>query len=146
VALLGSRIRKTIFSPYMVGRVLTRKSMARLFDSTRRMRPSCGTRFLGNVEAGNDLDPRGDLVLDDQRRRCDFAQNAVNPEADAVALLVGFEMDVGGAIVDGVKQHLLDEFDDRRVVDVLRGDFLSAALRVFVSKLQVDVLTTQIFQ
>ena len=35
----------TIFSPYSVGRVLTRKSMARLFDSTSFMRPSCGTRF-----------------------------------------------------------------------------------------------------
>ena len=29
----------------IVGKVLTRKSMARLFDNTRRMRPSCGTRF-----------------------------------------------------------------------------------------------------
>ena len=35
----------TIFSPYSVGRVLTRKSMARFFDSTIFMRPSCGTRF-----------------------------------------------------------------------------------------------------
>ena len=99
-----------------------------------------------NVEAGDDLDPRGNLVLDDEGRRCDFAQNAVNPETYPVKLLVGFEMDVGGAIVDGIKKHFLDEFDDRCVVDVLRGDFLSAALRVFVSKLQVDVLTTQIFQ
>ena len=33
VALLGSRIRAQIFSPYSVGQVLTRKSMALFFDS-----------------------------------------------------------------------------------------------------------------
>ena len=40
----GSRIRSTIFSPYSVGQLLTRKSMARVFDSRILMRPSCGTR------------------------------------------------------------------------------------------------------
>ena len=39
-----SRIRSTIFSPYSVGQVLTRKSIERLRDSTILMRPSCGTR------------------------------------------------------------------------------------------------------
>ena len=41
----ASRIRSTIFSPYSVGSVLTRKSMARFFESTSFIRPSCGTRF-----------------------------------------------------------------------------------------------------
>ena len=35
----------TVFSPNSVGRVLTRKSMVRVADRMRRMRPSCGTRF-----------------------------------------------------------------------------------------------------
>ena len=45
VALDGSRIRITIFSPNRVGSVETRKSIARDFDSTSFMRPSWGTRF-----------------------------------------------------------------------------------------------------
>ena len=45
VACDGSRIRSTSFSPNSVGRLLTRKSIARVFDSTSFMRPSCGTRF-----------------------------------------------------------------------------------------------------
>ena len=45
LAEVGSRIRRTIFSPYIVGKVLTRKSIDRLFESTKRMRQSCGTRF-----------------------------------------------------------------------------------------------------
>ena len=44
LALEGSKIRSTIFSPQSVGRVLTRKSMARVFDSFILMRPSCGSR------------------------------------------------------------------------------------------------------
>ena len=34
-----------IFSPKSVGSVETRKSMARVLESTIFMRPSCGTRF-----------------------------------------------------------------------------------------------------
>ena len=45
VALDGSRIRITIFSPNSVGSVETRKSMARVLDTTSFIRPSCGTRF-----------------------------------------------------------------------------------------------------
>jgi len=44
MALDGSRMRSTIFSPNSVGHVLTRKSMARVFDSFILMRPSWGTR------------------------------------------------------------------------------------------------------
>ena len=40
-----SRMRTTTFSPNSVGSVLTRKSMALVFDSTSFIRPSCGTRF-----------------------------------------------------------------------------------------------------
>ena len=44
LALDGSRIRITIFSPNSVGSVLTRKSIA-LLPNFSFMRPSCGTRF-----------------------------------------------------------------------------------------------------
>ena len=44
IALDGSRIRVTTFSPNSVGQVLTRKSIARFFDRRILMRPSCGTR------------------------------------------------------------------------------------------------------
>ena len=44
LALDGSRIRITIFSPNSVGSVLMRKSIA-LLPNLSFMRPSCGTRF-----------------------------------------------------------------------------------------------------
>ena len=45
LALLGSKIRITIFSPNKVGSVLTRKSMVLSLDIFSFMRPSCGMRF-----------------------------------------------------------------------------------------------------
>ena len=45
LALLGSRIRITIFSPNSVGSVLTRKSITRSGPTLSFMRPSWGTRF-----------------------------------------------------------------------------------------------------
>ncbi|MCY1383411.1 hypothetical protein D9M69_715330 [compost metagenome] len=45
LALLGSRIRITIFSPKRVGNVLTRKSITRSGPILSFIRPSCGTLF-----------------------------------------------------------------------------------------------------
>ena len=45
MALDGSRIRSTSFSPNSVGKALTRKSMALVLDNLSLIRPSCGTRF-----------------------------------------------------------------------------------------------------
>ena len=45
LALLGSRIRITIFSPNIVGKVLTRKSITRSGPIFSFILPSCGTRF-----------------------------------------------------------------------------------------------------
>ena len=45
LALLGSRIRITIFSPNSVGSVLTRKSITRSGPILSFILPSCGTRF-----------------------------------------------------------------------------------------------------
>ena len=74
--------------------------------------------LLGDVEARDDLDARRQLVLDRERRLRDLAQLAVDAEADAVVVLVGLEVQVGGAQVDRVDQHLLQEADDRRVLDL----------------------------
>jgi hypothetical protein len=49
----------------------------------------------------------------------DLLEHAVLPGAHAVELLVGLEVDVRGALVDGVQQDLVDEADDGRVVDLV---------------------------
>ena len=46
-----------------------------------------------------------------------MAQHPVHSVADAIDLLIGLEMHVRGAAVDGVEQDLLDVFDDRCIVD-----------------------------
>lgn len=46
------------------------------------------------------------------------------PETDAEFLFVRFEMNIRGSLLDGVKQNLVDEADDWRVIDIagyLRG-------------------------
>ena len=78
-----------------------------------------------DVELGDHLDPRRDLVLDHERRLRDLHQDAVEPVADAVELLVRLEVDVRDAGADRVEQDLLDVLDDRRVLDL--GAFLVAA-------------------
>src|SRR5690606_27863530 len=83
--------------------------MARWFDITSFIRPSCGTRF--SEMSSREITWLGDL-----------AQLAVDPEADAVELLVGLEVDVRGAGLDRVEEHLLQELDDRGIVDVARVD------------------------
>jgi hypothetical protein len=74
--------------------------------------------LLGDVELGDDLDARGELLLDHQRRLRDLHHHAVEPVADAVEPFVGLEVDVGDAGADGVEQDLLDVADDRGVVDL----------------------------
>ena len=74
--------------------------------------------LLRDVELGDHLDPRGELVLDHERRLRDLHQDAVEAVADAVELLVRLEMDVRDAGVDRVQQDLLQVPDDRRVLDL----------------------------
>jgi hypothetical protein len=71
---------------------------------------------LGDVEVGEDLDPRrdrGDHGRRDDRR---LLQHAVDAVADPHLLLLRLEVDVGGAALDGLGDHPLDELDDRRVL------------------------------
>ena len=117
LALDGSRIRMTIFSPNSVGNVLTRKSIA-LLPNFNFMRPSCGTRFSAISSRDDDLDARGQLVLDRDRRLRDLTQFAVDAKANTVVVFVGFEVQIGRARVDCIDQHLLQEAHDRRVFDL----------------------------
>ncbi len=68
--------------------------------------------FLGDVELGEDLDARRDRFLELARRVHHLRQHAVHPVADPVLLLVGLDVDVGGAALDGVRQDDVDEPDD----------------------------------
>ena len=110
---------------------------------------------LGDVEPGHDLQASGELAGEDDRRCCDFLQDAVEAEADAVGALVRLEVDVRGAAPDRIQHHLVHEADDGRVVDIralaeigrdclfARADIESVHLEVLVRELghgRVDLL------
>ena len=73
---------------------------------------------LGDIEPGHDLEPRGELAGEDNRRCRNLLQHAVEAEPDAVGALVGLEVDVRGAAPDRVQHHLVHEADDGCVVNV----------------------------
>ena len=50
--------------------------------------------FFGDIHFGYDLDTRGQLVLDGNRRRSNFAQFPVNPEPYPVGVFIRLEMQV----------------------------------------------------
>ena len=74
-----------------------------------------GQAPLGDVEPGHDLEARHHLGGQRQRRRGHLLQHAVEAGPDAIGLLVGLEVNVGRAALDGVQQDLVDEAHDRRV-------------------------------
>ena len=115
----GSRIRITIFSPNSVGQVLTRKSMARVFDSFILMRPSCGTRR--SAMSSRDMTLRRAAILPASCTggcAISFSTPSMRKRT-RIDLLVGFEVDVRGAAADGIEHQLVDEAHDRRVFDVV---------------------------
>ena len=105
--------------------------------------PVLGHAALGDVEPRHDLQARGELDRELHRRVCDLLQVAVEAQADAVGLLIRLEVDVRGAFLDGVQQHLVDEADDRCVLDVVAADRLLLEILVAagdVEVLQIDVV------
>ena len=101
--------------------------------------------LLGDVEPADDLDARGQLFLDRQRRLGDLAQLAVDAEAHPVVVFVGLEVQVGGAQVDRVDQHLLQEAHHRRVFDL--GHHLGRFGRAgVVGDVELEVVGGQRFQ
>ncbi len=91
--------------------------------------------FFRDVEMAQNLDARNDgrLKLFQLRRHGHFLQLAVNAVADAEFVLERFEMDVGGAQLDGVLQNLVDEADDGRLV--LRAFIEIGVLGIFIDDL-----------
>ena len=72
--------------------------------------------LLGDVEPRHDLDAR-----DDQRRHRalglqHLAQHAVDAEADHESVLERLDVDVGGVLLDRLRQQRVDQADDRRLV------------------------------
>src|SRR5215218_7171880 len=71
---------------------------------------------LGDVEVGEDLDPRRDGGDHGQRHDRRLLEHAVDAVADPHLLLLRLEVDVGGAALDGLGDHPLHELDDRCVL------------------------------
>ena len=74
--------------------------------------------LLGDVEVAENLHARHDGRLEplDLGRHRHVLQHAVNAVADAEFVLERLEVDVRGAQLDGVAQHLVDEADDGGVL------------------------------
>ena len=69
---------------------------------------------LGDVELGHQLQARDDGGLQFARRRFLVEEHAIHAEADAEFLLERLDVDVAGALLDGVGDHGVDQADDRR--------------------------------
>ena len=80
--------------------------------------PVLGHTLLGNVQPRNDLDAGRQAFADRQRWLRDLAQYSVDAEADAIELLVGLEVQIRCAFADRIEQQLLQESDDRCVIDL----------------------------
>src|SRR5690606_5844940 len=74
------------------------------------------------------LESRGDLGGQRNGRLRDLGEHSVLSQSDSVKLLVGLEVNVGGATLDGVEHHLVDESNDRSVVNVSHRDFAAGFL------------------
>ena len=115
-----SSSRMTIFSPKSVGSTETRKSRSLIRPEILvliLMRPSCGSRFSAMSSFAMILMRLVIASLQLQRRVHHLVEDAVDAVADPVLLLVGLDVDVGGAALDGVGEDDVDQLDDRRLSD-----------------------------
>ena len=78
--------------------------------------PVLGQALLGDVEPRHHLHARDDDGLKALRRRDDVVEDAVDPEADRQHALERLDVDVAGAVLDGLEEEGVDEPDDRRLV------------------------------
>ena len=69
---------------------------------------------LGDVELGHQLEAGDDGGLQFARRMLLAEEHAVDAVADAEFLLERLDVDVAGALLDGVGDHGVDQADDRR--------------------------------
>ncbi len=77
---------------------------------------------LGDVDVGEDLDAGHDPGVDGAGRRHRVVEETVHAVANDELALVGLDVDVGGALLQGLTDHLVHQVDDGRV--------LGAALRL----------------
>jgi hypothetical protein len=97
----GSKIRSTAFSPKeVVPPALVPLDPAVL-----------GPPLLGQVGAGEELDAGDDRVVDDAGDHVDVVEHAVDPEPDEGQLPLGLEVDVGGPLLEGVGENLVEGLD-----------------------------------
>ena len=106
-------MRSTAFSPKAVGMVETRSSTSRP-PCSRLMRPSWGRRFSARLQPGEQLDARDHGLVDDARDHVHVVQDAVDAQPHEGQLALGLEVDVGGALLEGVAQDVVEGLDHRR--------------------------------
>ena len=70
---------------------------------------------LGDIQLGHQLQARDDGGLQLARRRFLVEEHAVDAVADAEFLLERLDVDVAGALLDGLRDHGVHQADDRRL-------------------------------
>ena len=75
-----------------------------------------GAAALGDVHAGEHLDARRDRAVHREGQRLDVVQDAVDAEADHRVVDARLEVDVRGALLEGVVEQVVDGGDDVLVV------------------------------
>jgi hypothetical protein len=92
-----------------------------------------GDALLGDVEAGHDLDAARHGSVHALGGLGDLVEHAVHPEAHRHMPLEGLDVDVRGAVLDGLGHHRVDEADDGGLVvgvDDVELELLDAAIHV----------------
>ena len=87
------------------------------------MRPSWGLRFSARLAPDEQLDARDDRLVDDLRDHVDVVQHAVDAQPHQRQVALGLEVDVRGALLEGVAQDVVERLHHRRRrgVEVGRG-------------------------
>ena len=80
--------------------------------------------FFRDIHIADDFDPGNDRTLGVFGKRRHLTQYAVDAKPDAQALFERFEVDVAGAVLDGLADERVHDIDDRRVFGCfeLRGE------------------------
>ncbi len=79
------------------------------------MRPSCGRRRSAIFRLRHQLDARNNRGLQLARRRVLIHQHAVDAVADAEFFFERLDVNVAGALFDGLRDHGVHQADDRRL-------------------------------
>ena len=75
---------------------------------------------LGDVEAGENLDARGDRQLQRLRRRAGLDEVAIDAVAELELLLEGLDVNIRRLLLERLDEDQVDDLDDRRVLALHR--------------------------